>query len=89
MKKVYSTQQSKVKKEYLDALKFVFSMRYTIGDLRNLSTVEVEFIRERCKEEKIEYFDEMIKELTGVGYDQEGHRYFLSEVEEVENERDK
>lgn len=79
-KKIYSTRQSKVKKEYLDALKFVFSMRYTTGALRNLSTVEVKFIRERCNEERIDHFDEMIKELTGVGYDQDGHRYFLSEV---------
>lgn len=31
-------------------------------------------------EERIDHFDEMIKELTGVGYDQDGHRYFLSEV---------
>lgn len=64
--------------ELQDMLDFLFSMGYSCKELKELSCLEVDFIKQRCKEERIYGdFNDLIKYLDiGVYYDEKGNRHW-------------
>lgn len=66
-------------------LDFLSSMKYTLQEIKNLSPLEVEFIRTRCKEEHIKYLDEAIERIAGVYYDEKGNKKTIDNFESAAN----
>lgn len=77
MKKNTLLAKNYLPEKFYPVLDFLSSMKYTLAELKNLTPLEVEFLRTRCIEERIEYLDEVLERITGIIYDEKGDKRII------------